>query len=105
MLSTERPQRLLAAYVLAGIAFTLTIGMLVVVLLQGLGPARSNVGRPVIDIVLGVVSLAYAGAVGTGLLPRRAATAIDGRNGSGSWMRRRLDDLSPSGAATAGVLT
>jgi hypothetical protein len=104
MLSTRRPQRLLAAYILAGIAFTVTIGVLVVVLLQGLGPARSNVARPIVDIVLGAVSLAYAGAVGVGLLPR-AKTAAAERHERGSWMRRRLDDMSPSGAATAGVLT
>jgi hypothetical protein len=105
MLSTRRPQRLLAAYILAGIAFTVTIGVLVVVLLQGLGPARSNVGRPIVDIVLGAVSLAYAGAVGVGLLPRRAKTAAAERHERRSWMRRRLDDMSLSGAATAGVLT
>jgi hypothetical protein len=105
MLSTGRPQRLLAAYILAGIAFAVTVGVLVVVLLQGLGPARSNVGRPIVDTVLGVVSLAYAGAVGVGLLPRRAKSPAADRHDYGSWMRRRLDDMSPSGAATAGVLT
>src|SRR4051794_39863073 len=105
MLSTGRPQRLLTPYILAGIAFTLTVGVLVVVLLHGLGEARSTAGRPIVDIVLGAVSLAYAGAVGAGLLPRRPRTAPADQPGSGSWMRRRLDDMSPSGAATAGVLT
>jgi hypothetical protein len=105
MLSTRRPQRLLTSYILAGIAFTLTIGVLVVVILHGLGPERSNAGRPVVDIVLGALSLAYAGAVGVGLLPRPAKTAPADRHRSGSWMQRRLADMSPSGAATAGVLT
>src|SRR3954469_8598641 len=104
MLSTGRPQRLLAPYILVGIAFTLTIGVLVVVLLQGLGPDRSNVQRPVVDIVLGAVSLAYAGAVAVGLLGRRAETATADQQGPGSWVRRRLDERSPSGAGTAGVL-
>src|SRR4051812_30068889 len=105
MLSTGRPQRLLGPYILGGIAFTLTIGVLVVVLLQGLGPGRSNVQRPVVDIVLGAVSLAYAGAVAVGLLGRRVETVTADERGSGSWVRRRLDDMSPSGAATAGGLT
>jgi hypothetical protein len=105
MLSTGRPQRLLAAYILGGIAFTLTVGVLVVVLLQGLGPERSDVERPVVDIVLGAVSLAYSGAVAAGLLVRRAKTVTADEHGARSWMRRRLDDMSPSGAALAGVLT
>ena len=36
-----------------------------------------------------------------------SGSVVADRDGSGSpsWMRRRLQDLSPSGAATAGVLT
>ena len=99
MLSTRSPQRLLVAYILGGLAFSLAVGMLVVLLLNGLGSARTS-GRPLVDTVLGAGALGYAATVGLGWLPR------DGRvPGSSSWMRRGLQRLSPTGAAAAGVLT
>ena len=42
MLSTRRPQQLLAAYVLAGLVFSIGIGTLVVVVQQGFGTASSG---------------------------------------------------------------
>jgi hypothetical protein len=123
MLSTRRPHRLLACYVLAGLVFSITVGVLVVVLAQHLSPVTARAGRPIVETVLGVAALLYAGVVWFRLLPRRRADSVvadsvvadsvvadsvvghgDG-SGSPSWMRRRLQDLSPSGAATAGVLT
>ncbi|GAA1264860.1 hypothetical protein GCM10009609_30080 [Pseudonocardia aurantiaca] len=103
MLSTRRPQQLLVAYVLAGLAFSIAIGTLVVVLLHGFGPAGSHeAGRRLIGTALGVVALCYAGAVWVGWLPRpRAETA----HPATTWMRRHMQDLSPSNAAAAGVLT
>ena len=71
MLSTRRPQQLLAAYVLAGLVFSIGIGTLVVVVLQGFGPASSSsAGRPLINTVLGAVALCFAVAVWIGWLPR-----------------------------------
>ncbi|MET0191108.1 MAG: GAP family protein [Pseudonocardia sediminis] len=106
MLSTRRPQRLLASYVGAGLAFSLAVGVLVVVLAQQLSPAEAKAGRPFVDITLGVVAVAYAGAVWWGVWPRPRAEGAppEERAGSRAWMRR-LQDLSPRGAATAGVLT
>jgi hypothetical protein len=50
MLSTRRPRQLLAAYILGGLVFSLAVGMLVVVLLQGFSPASSPPAeRPLID--------------------------------------------------------
>jgi hypothetical protein len=102
MLGTGRPQRLLVAYLLAGLAFSLAVGTLVVVLLGGLQSTRASTAvRPLIDLVLGACALGYAAGAWIGWLPRSrgAAAAQDG------WMRRRLKDLSPTGAAAAGVLT
>lgn len=101
MLATSRPQRLLTSYVLAGLTFSLGVGALVLVLVQDLSPATARTARPVADVVLGLASLAYAGANWSGYLPRRAP----GGTGAGPrWLQRRMQDLSPSGAAALGVL-
>ena len=104
MLSTRRPQQLLAAYVLAGLVFSIGIGTLVVVVLQGSGTASSSsAGRPLINMVLGAVALCYAVAAWIGWLPRRREKKTT--PSSPTWMRRHLQDLSPSRAAVAGVIT
>jgi hypothetical protein len=103
MLSTRRPQQLLAAYVLAGLVFSLAIGILVVVLLQGFTPVdAAPAGRPLINTVLGAVALCYAGAVWIGWLPRARDETV---SPSPTWIQRYLHNLSPSRAAMAGVLT
>jgi hypothetical protein len=103
MLSTPRPQRLLVAYLVVGLGFSLAVGTLVVVLLGGLQSTRASSSvRPLLDVVLGTSALGCAVSAWIGWLPRSRP------RGSGepdSWLRRRLTDLSPSGAAAAGVLT
>ena len=103
MLSTPRPQRLLVAYLVAGLGFSLAVGTLVVVLLGGLQSTRtSSAVRPLLDLVLGTCALGCAVSAWIGWLPRsrpRGSAEPD------SWLRRRLTDMSRSGAATAGVLT
>ena len=102
MLSTREPQRLLVVYLVAGLAFSLSVGMLVVVLLGGLHSTRSpSMVRPVLDLVLGAGALGGAAGAWIGWLPRpRSAGASQV-----GWMRRRLENLSRSGAAAAGVVT
>ena len=103
MLSTRRPQQLLAAYVLAGLVFSLAVGTLVVVLLQGFTPvSAAPAGRPLINTVFGVVALCWAGAVWVGWLPRARDETV---SRFPTWIHRYLQDLSPSRAAMAGVLT
>jgi hypothetical protein len=103
MLSTPRPQRLLVAYIVAGLGFSLAVGTLVVVLLGGLQSTRaSSEVRPLLDLALGTCALGCAVSAWIGLLPRsrpRGSAEPD------SWLRRRLTDMSRSGAAIAGVLT
>jgi Sap-like sulfolipid-1-addressing protein len=102
MLSTQHPQRLLAIYVAAGLAFSLAVGTLVVVLLGGLHMTRASPAvRPALDLTLGACALGYAAGVCIGWLPRPRGVAPE----PDGWMRRRLADLSHSGAAVAGVLT
>jgi Sap, sulfolipid-1-addressing protein len=103
MLSTPRPQRLLVAYLVAGLGFSLAVGTLVVVLLGGLQSTRtSSAVRPLLDLVLGTCALGCAVSAWIGWLPRSRPF---GSPEPDSWLRRRLTDMSPSGAATAGVLT
>jgi hypothetical protein len=102
MLSTRNPQRLLVAYLVAGLAFSLSVGALVVVLLGGLRSTRvSPVVHPVLDLVLGACALVCAAGVWGGWLSGSGG-ATDARGG---WMRHRLQNLSRSRAAAAGVLT
>jgi hypothetical protein len=101
MLSTHRPQRLLVAYIVPGLAFSLTIGVLVVLAFQDRGASSTTtVGRAVLDIVLGAAALGYAAGAWTGRLHRRPTEA-----GGESWTQRRLHHLTPPVAALAGVLT
>jgi hypothetical protein len=103
MLSTPRPQRLLVAYLVAGLGFSLAVGTLVVVLLGGLQSTRaSSAVRPLLDLVLGTSAVGCAAGAWVGWLPRSRPR---GSAGPDSWLRRRLTDMSPSGAAAAGVLT
>jgi hypothetical protein len=105
ILKTKRPQQLLTAYLVAGLAFSIGVGVLVVVLLRGLASSSAGApARPAIDFVLGGCALLYGGAVWIGWLPReRISKSPD--SGGESWMRRMLQDLSTWTAATAGVLT
>jgi hypothetical protein len=107
MLSSPRPQRLLVAYLVAGLAFSVAVGTLVVVLLGGLQSTRASTARPLLDLVLGISALGCAASAWIGWLPRsRPRGPVEGDSAEpDSWLRRRLRDLSPSGAAAAGVLT
>jgi hypothetical protein len=102
ILATRGPHRLLLAYVAAGVAFTLAVGTLVVLLLAGLTSATSSSApRPILDLVLGGAALGYAGGAWAGWVPRRRERPTD----SPGRMARRLASLTPRGAAAAGVLT
>ncbi|GAA0921330.1 GAP family protein [Pseudonocardia zijingensis] len=102
MLAASRPHRLLVAYIVGGLAFSLAVGALVVVLLGGMRTAgASSSVRPILDLVLGACALGYAVVTLLGGGPR---IRIGGGTGDG-WMHRRLSALSPAGAAGVGVLT
>jgi Sap-like sulfolipid-1-addressing protein len=103
MLSSPSPRRLLVAYLVGGLAFSVAVGTLVVVLLGGLQSTRASSSvRPLLDLVLGICALGCAVSAWIGWLPR---SRTGGSAEPDSWLRRRLRDLSPSGAAVAGVLT
>ena len=108
MLAAARPTRLLLAYIIVGAAFSGGFGVVVVILLSGwTRPEAQEDVRAVIGIVVGAVSLGYAAGVLSGRV-RQPAGDADGSNlapDAGSWLGRRLADLSVPRAAVAGVLT
>jgi hypothetical protein len=102
MLSRPAARALLRAYLLTGLAFSLLVGLGVVVILHGFTTtALSTFWRALLDIALGAAACGYAIGVGTG---RRAA-----RNGRTSrtsgWLQHRLDNLTPARAALIGLVT
>lgn len=103
MLATRSPRRLLIAYLVAGLTFSLAVGAAAVVIFHGhMWPSRSDSARPVLDLVLGAGAIGYAAGAGTGLLPRRNTRRAPDED---SWLQRRLAHLSPRSAALAGVVT
>ena len=108
MLAAARPTRLLLAYIIAGLAFSGGLGVVVVILLSGwTRPEAQDDVRAVIGIVVGAVSLGYAAGILSGRVRQRGGDA-DGSNlapDEGSWLGRQLADLSVPRAAVVGVLT
>jgi hypothetical protein len=103
ILATRSPQRLLVAYVAVGAAFSVLVGVVVVVLLRGLISATSSSApRPVLELVLGGAALGYACAVWAGWAPHRRSSRPPDEP---TWMQRRLDGLTVRGAAVAGIVT
>jgi hypothetical protein len=95
MLVGDRPRRLLGAYLIAGMAVSLAVGIVVVLVLGGVFPHSAG-GRGVLLIVLGAFALLGVVAVQLGWLRR-----IRSRRTEPGPPRR----LSPAGAAVAGVVT
>jgi Sap, sulfolipid-1-addressing protein len=97
MLVSTRPRRLIGSYLLAGLAVSLTVGIVVVLAAGQLwSPRELASSRGGVLVVLGVVALLMSAAVGFGWVPRfRLAPAAE----------RRPRALSPVGAAVAGVVT
>ena len=102
LLRAAHPRRVLAAYLLGGLAFSVAIGILVVALFHGAGlDYRDSDVYSAIALAGGILALGFAAAVATGRrqLPSRAEGAED------SAMIRRLRQPSLATAAVAGVVT
>jgi hypothetical protein len=109
MLSAARPTRLITAYIVAGFVVSTGIGIVSVILLGvAAGPRVPDEVRAVIAFSLGAVSLGYAAGLLIGRVQGLVLDAPGAANpgpGSGSWLGRRLADMSAPRAALAGVLT
>jgi hypothetical protein len=107
MLSAARPTRLLAAYIVAGMIFSVGVGVALVALLgvSAVSEAPDAV-HAAVALVLGAISLGYAGGLLSGWVStpsRRRRRSVDGE--SETWLGRQLADLSAPRAALVGVLT
>jgi hypothetical protein len=103
MLALPQPRRLLVSYLGAGMPFSIGMGVLVVLVLDGASlPDREPDTRPIMNIVLGACSLACALGTASGLLLRPDPTTP---RPDGGWIHGRLQNLSPRNAAVVGIVT
>ena len=103
LLSASPPRRVVVAYVVAGFAFSVAFGVLVVTLFYGAGiDYRGTDVYSAIELIGGTAALGFAAGVGTGRtkLPERHEGA-----GEGSAILRRLRNPSVATAVVAGVTT
>lgn len=106
LLGTPRPRRLLTAYIAAGLAFSLVIGITLVAAVHG-AEIRANRGRGtfdgILELVAGSAALGFAAGLYSGRVQRRSRRGES--NSEGSAIARRLRDPSVSVAAAAGIVT
>ena len=102
LLLAPRPARLLLAYLGAGLAVSLVVGVAVVVGFHETAPSPSaGTARDVIDLGLGLAALAYAAASAAGWSPPQFRARAPRR---GSWSARLRAPTIPL-AAAAGAVT
>jgi type IV secretory pathway VirB2 component (pilin) len=103
LLSTSRPRPLIAAFVAGGFAFTMAVGVLVVVGLHGIQlPGGRSDFADVVDVIAGVAALGFASGVRAGGMERvQRRERADER----SWIARALADPSLMVVAGVGVAT
>lgn len=103
LLSASPPRRVVVAYLVAGLTFSVAVGVLVVAIFHGAGiDYRGTDVYSVIELLGGVAALGLAIGVGTGRrqLPRR-----DEGSGEGSATIQRLRNPSVTTASVAGIAT
>jgi hypothetical protein len=95
-------RRLLSAYLIAGLTFSLLVGILVVVVLKGYSESGlSTFWRAVLDVGLGAAACGFAVGAATRRRPDSAAT----NRQTAAWLRHRLDNITTTRAALIGVVT
>ncbi|TIC85042.1 hypothetical protein E8D34_13245 [Nocardioides sp. GY 10113] len=103
LLTREQRRRLMLAYVVGGLCFTIAFGVLVVSVFHGFQVQRHvSQARGVVDAVGGVLVLLLGIAVHLGVGQRRVAPAQEPRGPVAGWFDREV--RAPM-AAVAGALT
>jgi hypothetical protein len=103
LLSASHPRRVLVAYLVAGLTFSVAIGVLVVTIFQGAGvDYRGGDVESAIELLGGVAALGFAAGVATGWTqpPSRG-----GDRGQSSPIVRTLRTPTVATASLAGVAT
>ena len=102
LVQRDSAPRLLAAYIIGGLAFVFTIGAVVVLALHGVEVQQNTRGfRRVAELIAGGARLVLALFALGGRLP----TDAPGERRSSSWARRLDSHVTNRGAAIAGVVT
>ena len=104
LLSSGAPRRLMTLYVIAGIAFTLVVGLLVILALHGVEiTSSSSQAKTIAEIIGGVVILVF----GVLLLTGRIGHRLDGeeRKAPSRWAGMLQKRITPRTAAPAGPAT
>ena len=103
LLSESPPRRVVIAYLVAGLTFSVAIGVLVVTIFHGAGiDYRGTDVYSVIELLGGVAALAFAVVVGTG---RRQLPTRDEGGGEESGTIQKLRNPSVTTALVAGIAT
>jgi Sap, sulfolipid-1-addressing protein len=103
LLSASPPRRVVVAYLVAGLTFSVALGVLVVAIFNGAGiDYRGTDVYSVIELLGGVAALGFAIGVKTG---RRQLPARDEGAGGGSAIIQRLRNPSVTTALVAGIAT
>ena len=103
LLATKEPRRLLTAFILAGFAFSVGTGILVVSLIHGADLRHgTSTFDAVVNLVAGVAALGFAAGLAYGRVQRRPREQAQPGQ---SAISRRLRDPSLGVAAGAGVAT
>ena len=80
LLSTRRPRPLLIAFVLAGLAFSIAIGIVVVSVFHGVHvPRRDSSLVDIVDLLAGVAALGFAVGAHSGMTDPRPASGPGAR--------------------------
>jgi hypothetical protein len=104
LLSGPAPRRLMTAYVLAGVAFTITFGLIVILAFHGVNiNSGSSSTRAIAEIVGGIVVLLLGVLVLTGRI--RGPSLDDAPKDPGRWSEMLDRHLTVRNAAIAGPAT
>src|SRR5690348_48434 len=102
MVSAPAGSRLLRAYLVVGLAFSLVVGIVVVVVLHGYTATPvTTFWRAVVEVALGAAACGYAVGVGT----RRRSATPEKPSRTTAWLRKHLDDMTTTRAGLIGVVT
>ena len=109
LLLSERPRRLIATYILAGVAVSLVVGVAAVAVFEpDAGTREQGTGRTVLDLVLGVLAVAFAVAYASGVVGGRSSRSDEPGRTAGPRLGRigeRLRRPTGPGVAVAGTVT
>jgi hypothetical protein len=93
--------RLLSAYLIAGLTFSLAVGIIVVVVLKGYTESGlPTFWRGVVDVGLGAAACGFA----IGAATRRSDSSAMNPRTTG-WLHHRLNNMTATRAAVVGVVT